>query len=42
MKNMKDFENEHHNHPIKWVKSFITGAVFGTLYGGFAELVKPQ
>lgn len=29
LKNLKDLKNEHHQKPIKWLKTFIFGAAFG-------------
>lgn len=33
LKNLKDLKEEHHNHPIKWFKMFLKGAICGLLIG---------
>ena len=33
LKNLKDLKSENAHHPIKWVKTFLMGSVFGFVYG---------
>lgn len=33
LKNMKDVVNEEHNHPIKWAKMSLKGAIVGSTFG---------
>eukprot|EP00347_Sterkiella_histriomuscorum_P001367 403372309 len=42
LKNLKDLKEEKHNHPIKWAKMFIKGAIFGSMIGTLYFMVKPS
>jgi hypothetical protein len=41
LKNLKDLGNEHHNHPIKWAKTFLFGAMVGGILGYSWFLLRP-
>lgn len=41
LKNLKDFEHERHNHPVKWFKTFMLGAVFGMVLGTSWFVLRP-
>jgi hypothetical protein len=42
LKNIKDLANEEHNHPIKWTKSFLQGALVGGIGGLLWVVGGPQ
>lgn len=42
LKNLEDLQNENHNAPIKWTKSFLSGAAMGVVFGTVWFMVKPQ
>ena len=41
LKSLKDMQYETHNHPIRWLKSFVFGAMFGGVVGYGVYGVKP-
>lgn len=41
LKNVKDLLHEEHNHPIKWAKKILFGAIAGGILGYSWFLFKP-
>lgn len=41
LKNLRELRDEHHNHPIKWTKVFLFGAIYGVILGSGWFLLKP-
>lgn len=41
LKNLKDISHEHHNHPIKWAKTFFFGATVGAILGYSWFVIRP-
>lgn len=41
LKNLKDFKNEQHHHPTKWLKKFLFGAVVGVQFGAWYTVLAP-
>lgn len=41
LKNLKDLKDENHSHPIKWAKTFIFGALVGSVFGYSWFVLKP-
>lgn len=41
LKSLKDLSYEEHNHPIKWAKMFLKGAIMGGFLGYSWFLIKP-
>jgi hypothetical protein len=38
----EEFKHEKHNHPIKWTKAFLFGALSGVLIGTCWFMIKPS
>lgn len=41
LKNLKDLQNEHHHHPLKWAKTFLFGASAGAVIGYAWFVIRP-
>lgn len=42
LKNIHDLKHERHNHPIKWAKVFLFGAIAGSIGGTLWFMLKPM
>jgi len=40
-KNLRDIVHEEHHHPIKWIKTFLFGAITGGIIGYSWFILKP-